>query len=49
MIYRVMTPNGYVLDEIEAYSDEEAAAVMEESGEEVIDVMGDIVVVPDRR
>jgi hypothetical protein len=47
MRYTMMTPRGYVVGEVEAYSDEEAATEAERQGEIVIDVMDDIVVVPE--
>jgi hypothetical protein len=43
----MMTPRGYVVGEIEAFSDEEAATQAEKQGEIVIDIMNDKIIVPD--
>jgi len=47
MKYTMMTPRGYVVGYVEAYSGEEAATEAEKQGEVVIDVMDDIIVVPE--
>jgi len=40
-------PRGYVVGYVEAYSDEEAATKAEKQGEIVVDIMDDIIVVPE--
>ena len=47
MKYQMMTPRGYVIGEVEAYSDEEAATQAERQGEIVIDIMDDKIIVPE--
>lgn len=47
MEYVMMTPRGYVVGTVEAFSDEEAATKAERQGEIVIDIMDDKIIVPE--
>lgn len=47
MKYTMMTPRGYVVGYVEAYSDEEAATQAEKQGEVVVDIMDDKIIVPE--
>jgi hypothetical protein len=47
MRYTMMTPRGYVVGHVEAYNTEEAATQAEKQGEVVVDIMDNIIVVPE--
>jgi hypothetical protein len=47
MKYTMMTPRGYVVGYVEAFSDEEAATQAERQGEIVVDIMDNVIVVPE--